>query len=177
MFLNEFDNAGFDRGASRVKEALWLAVSGLLVASWLPGSHWRVALLRAFGARIAAGVVIKPHVRVKFPWRLEIGAHSWIGESVWIDNLAAVRIGKNVCISQGVYLCTGSHDWNRRTFDLRVGPIELHDHVWLCAMASVAPGTVVGEGAIIAMRELATGFVPEWTISRARGRTARARPE
>ena len=38
------------------------------------------------------------------PWRLSIGDYSWIGEDVWIDNLAMVKIGKNVCVSQGAYL-------------------------------------------------------------------------
>lgn len=175
MFLNEFDNANFDRGASRLKELAWLIVSGLLIESWLPGSGWRVRLLRVFGARIGAGVVIKPHVRIKFPWRLEVGDHSWIGESAWIDNLAVVRIGAHVSVSQGAYLCTGSHDWAKRGFDLIVQPIELCNHVWICARASVAPGTVVHEGAIVAMGQLAAGQVPEWTISRASGRTPRPR--
>jgi len=40
-------------------------------ARWLPGSAWRVPLLRAFGARIGSGCRIKPGLRVKFPWRLD----------------------------------------------------------------------------------------------------------
>ena len=83
MRLDTFSAASFERGASRITEAFGLLVSGILVLSWLPGSGWRVWLLRAFGARIGQGVVLKPGVRVKFPWRLEVGDHSWIGEDVW----------------------------------------------------------------------------------------------
>ena len=37
-------------------------------------------------------VVIKQRVNVKYPWKLEVGDFSWIGEDVWIDNLATVKI-------------------------------------------------------------------------------------
>ena len=117
-----------------------------MIRSGLPGSRLRIVILRIFGACIGSGVVIKPHVKVKFPWRLSIGANSWIGEGVWIDNLAEVKIGSNACISQGAYLCTGSHNWAVPTFDLVVRPIEIGDEVWICANTSVGPGCAPGAG-------------------------------
>jgi putative colanic acid biosynthesis acetyltransferase WcaF len=65
---------------------------------------------------------MKPGLKVKFPWRLVIGDHVWLGEDVWIDNLAEVWIGDSVCISQGAYLCTGSHDWRDEAFTLVTKP-------------------------------------------------------
>ena len=99
----------------------------MFVSSSIPGSAHRCFLLRAFGAKIGRGVNIKPRVKVKFPWRLIVGNHSWIGEAVWIDNLAEVEIGANCCVSQGAYLCTGSHDWNSRKFTLITKPIRVED--------------------------------------------------
>ena len=64
MRLDRFQNRGFERGRSRLTEALWLLLQGLLVESWIPGSSHRIAVLRLFGAKIGRGVVIKPHVRV-----------------------------------------------------------------------------------------------------------------
>ena len=122
MRLDLYRNPHFPRGATRLTELVWIVLSGLLVASWLPGSGWRTFLLRLFGARIGQGVVIKPHVSIKFPWRLIVGNHVWIGERVWIDNLAEVAIGSNSCISQGAYLCTGSHDWSDSRFGLVTRP-------------------------------------------------------
>src|SRR5262249_42902381 len=107
--LRTFDNQSLDRGRAPWVEALWLIVSTLLVDSSVPGSRHRVFLLRMFGASIGRRVAFKPRVRIKFPWRLEIGDDTWIGESVWIDNLAKVEIGSHCCISQGAYICTGSH--------------------------------------------------------------------
>lgn len=147
---------GYSRGRSAAVTAIWIIVDALLVSSWLPGSWHRRIVLRAFGADIGRGVVIKPRTRVKFPWKLKVGNHSWIGESVWIDNLASVLIGENACLSQGVYVCTGSHDWSRPGFDLIVKPIHVGDGAWIAAGAVVGPGVQVGSGAVLAIGSVAT---------------------
>ncbi len=84
--------------------------------------------------------MIKPKVNIKYPWKIEIGDHSWIGEGVWIDNLAHVRIGKNVCLSQGAMLLCGNHNYKKSTFDLEVKEINLEDGVWISARSFVGPG-------------------------------------
>lgn len=162
--LSRFDNSGFMRGRSYLIEALWILVQALLVSSFLPGTSHRVLLLRAFGSTIGRGVTIKPRLRVKFPWRLRVGDHVWLGEDVWIDNLADVRIGSNVCISQGTYLCTGSHDWKSRTFDLRAEPITVGDGAWLAARTTVGPGVEIGEGAVLTLASAAYSSLAPWSI-------------
>lgn len=157
--------SNFDRGVPRVREAIWIVCSGFLVETWIPGGTWRVWLMRFFGAHIGQGVVVKPRVRVKFPWRLWIGDHCWIGEGVWIDNLASVVIGNHVCLSQGVYLCTGSHDWSRDAFDLITSPVSIEDHVWVGAFARIAPGSKIREGAVVTMGSIASGELGRWTIN------------
>lgn len=159
MRLDLFDNSDFDRGASRLTELLWLFVQALLFSSWLPGSVWRRGLLRVFGAKIGRGVIIKPHVSIKFPWRLSVGDHAWIGERVWIDNLDQVTIGAHSCLSQGAFLCTGSHDWSDIKFGLITKPITIGAGCWVGAMASIAPGAELHDGAIIAMSGLGAGTV------------------
>lgn len=164
MRLDLYDATDFDRGASRAPEAVWLLISGLLVSTFLPGSAWRVALLRLFGARIGSGVVVKPGVRVKFPWRLVVGDHCWIGEHVWIDNLAPVTLGDHVCISQAAYLCTGDHDWASETFDLMEKPIFVESHAWIGAKSVLGPGCRVREGAVVTLGGIANGELEAWTI-------------
>jgi putative colanic acid biosynthesis acetyltransferase WcaF len=95
VLLRKYDNAWFNRGRSRLVEVLWLVLDAALVRSRLPGGTHRRLILRAFGALIGKRVLIKPGVRIKFPSRLEIGDNSWVGEDVWIDNLAPVQIGAN----------------------------------------------------------------------------------
>jgi putative colanic acid biosynthesis acetyltransferase WcaF len=160
MKLSRYRTTGFDRGRSAVVEGLWLCVHAVAFARVNPINASRVAALRLFGARIGSGVVIKPGVRVKFPWRLTIGDHSWIGESVWIDNLAPVTIGSDSCVSQGTYLCTGTHDWSRETFDLATHPISIGEQVWIAARATVGPGVCVGDGAVVTLGTVVTRSVP-----------------
>ena len=164
MYLNKYSSKDFSRGRSRGVELLWLMISGFFISSWLPGSSWRVFTLSIFGARIGRSVVIKPGLVVKFPWRLSVGDHSWLGERLWVDNLGEVVIHSNVCISQGVYLCTGSHDWAEEKFDLIVRPIEIKSHAWICAMAVIGPGVCINEGAIVALGAIAVKDVLPWMI-------------
>ena len=167
--LAHFRNEGFQRGRSAFTEALWLVVSAIFVQSPLPGSVLRKLLLRAFGAKIGIGVVIKQRVTVKFPWRLDVGDHSWIGEGVWIDNLDRVNLGDNVCISQGAYLCTGSHNWSSQEFDLITKPISVNDGAWICAKSNIGPGVNIGKGAVISMGATITGDVADMQIIKANG--------
>jgi putative colanic acid biosynthesis acetyltransferase WcaF len=143
---------------------MWLLVQWLFISSWIPGAAHRRWLLRAFGADIGERVNIKPGVRVKFPWRLSIGKHSWIGEDVWIDNLAQVTIGRDCCISQGSYFCTGNHDWSQPTFDLIVRPIRVETGAWVAAHSIVGPGVVIGEGAVLGLASVATKNLRPWTV-------------
>jgi putative colanic acid biosynthesis acetyltransferase WcaF len=162
--LSRYDGAVFDRGRPRFVEAIWFALSSLLFETWIPGSAWRRALLRAFGASVGRGVVIKSRVRIKFPWRLAVGDSVWIGENAWFDNPEWVRIEANVCVSQGAYLCTGSHDHTAENFGPIARPISLGDQCWIGARSIVGPGVSVGQGAVTAFATVVLRDVAPWTV-------------
>ncbi len=163
--LGEYDNSWFDPGASLLKRSLWFFLGAPIVRSaWIPSSSLRVALLRAFGARIGKGVVIKPSVEVKYPWHLVIGDHCWIGEHAWIDNLTTVRLASNVCVSQGVYFCTGNHDWSDVKFGLMIAPIQLDEGSWAGAKCMLTPGATLGRGAVAAAGSVIAGHVPAFEV-------------
>lgn len=109
----------------------------------------KVAVLRLFGAKVGDGVVIRSRVNITFPWKLEIGNDVWLGDEVMILSLAPVKIGNNVCISQRAFLCTGSHDFRKESFDLITQPITIEDSSWICAQAFVGPGVTVPEGTMV----------------------------
>ncbi|GAA3757294.1 WcaF family extracellular polysaccharide biosynthesis acetyltransferase [Terriglobus aquaticus] len=161
--LSSYDNAWYEPGPFW-KRALWLMVGYRATRSGLPSSGLRVSLLRLFGAVIGNGVVIKPGVRVKYPWFLVVGDHTWIGEDCWIDNLTTVRIGSNVCLSQGTYLCTGNHDWSDPAFGLRIAPVLCMDGSWAGAKSVLGPGATLGVCAVAAAGAVVTGVVPDYQI-------------
>ena len=166
--LSRFDNtrdSNYQVGRPLLVRAAWFLVGlPLLRSSLLPSSAMRRKLLGWFGAQIGEGAVIRPGVRVKFPWKLKMGNYCWIGEDCWIDNLAQVTLGDHVCISQAAYLCTGSHDWSDPAFGLITRPIQINDGAWIAARVSVGPGTLVGQHAVIGFGSVVSGNVPPFEI-------------
>lgn len=124
----------------------------------------RIVILRILGAKIGKEVLIRPTVKIFFPWNLIIGDYSWIGEDVHLYNLGKICIGNNVCISQYVKMNTGSHDYLSKTFDLIVKPITLNDHVWVGANSFINLGTVIGAGTIIGVGSNVIDELPENAI-------------
>ena len=154
--LSKFDNSLY-KPASKIKIILWYFINMFIFKTMIPiPSSLKVKVLRLFDSKIGERVVIKPNVNIKYPWFLEIGDNCWIGEKVWIDNLAQVTIGNNVCLSQGSYLLTGSHDYKKEAFDLILGNIVLEDGVWIGAKATVCPNVTCKSYSVLAVGSVAT---------------------
>jgi putative colanic acid biosynthesis acetyltransferase WcaF len=138
-------------------QIFWYIISFIFFQSYFfPFYRLKILLLQFFGANIKSNLVIKPGVKIKYPWNLTIGNNVWIGEDVWIDNLCDVIIGDNVCISQSSYLFTGNHNYKSRSFDLFLKPIVIKDGSWVCAKAIICPGVVINSNAIITVGSVLT---------------------
>jgi putative colanic acid biosynthesis acetyltransferase WcaF len=163
--LSQFDNSWYSPGKGTFLRALWFFFGSPLLCSTLnPSSRLKCWLLRIFGAKVGVGVVIKPGVRVKYPWLLTVGDHTWIGEDVWIDNLAKVELGSSVCLSQGAYLCTGNHDWSDPRFGLALGPISIESASWIGARSIVCPGVRSRRGAVLSAGSVANQQLAEYSV-------------
>jgi putative colanic acid biosynthesis acetyltransferase WcaF len=163
--LSSYDNSWYSPGRGQFIRSLWFFLGlPILRSRLLPFSSIRCVLLRLFGATVGRGVVLKPGIRVKYPWFLSIGDHSWIGEEVWIDNLILVRIGASVCLSQGAYICTGNHDWNDRAFGLQVKGVTVEDGAWIGAKVLLCPGVTIGRSAVIAAGSVVTANVASYEV-------------
>lgn len=156
----------YDKGRGFIPQALWVATSTLIFTQvWCP-YRLRCTILRWFGAEIGTGVFIKHRVRVQWPWKLSIGDNSWVGTDAELYNIADIVIGSDVCISQYVYVCTGSHDRRSPTFDFDNGPIVIEDGVWLCARSTVLRGVTIGANSTVGATALVTADVPPDSIVR-----------
>ncbi len=140
-----------DKGRGIAVRVVWHFVNAWFFEnSANPSSGLKIALLKLFGAKVGTGVIIKPGVNIKHPWFLTIGDHSWIGERVWLDNtFAPITLGPNVCLSQGVYLCTGNHDWTDPAFGLLERPLTIDAGAWIGAGAKVLPGAQVAGHCVV----------------------------
>lgn len=161
--LAGFSGAGYDKGRGPIIQILWLAISGTVLTRWWCPNSVRIAVLRAFGADIGAGTLVRHRVRIHWPWKLVIGSNTWIGEESWLLNLEPVTIGDDVCISQGVLICTGSHDRRSPTFEFDNAPIAIADGAWVAARATVLRGVTIGERAVVGATALVTADVPAGT--------------
>lgn len=151
----------------RMKKIIWYLVSLFLFRPAIPYPYgFKVFILRLFGAKIGQGAVIKPGVNIKYPWFLQIGNHSWVGEGAWIDNLAFVRIGSNVCISQGASIFTGNHNYKKESFDLMPAEVNIEDGVWVGAKAIVAPGVRLKTHSVLTMASVAVEDTAPYTVYR-----------
>jgi putative colanic acid biosynthesis acetyltransferase WcaF len=154
--LSKFNNDWYKPGGA-IKRFFWYCINAILLKSSLPSPNgFKIFLLRFFEAKVGKGVLIKPCVNIKYPWFLEIRDNVWIGEEVWIDNLGKVKIGDNVCISQGAMVLCGNHNYKKETFDLIVGDITLEDGVWVGAKAVVCPGVTMKSHSILAAGSVLT---------------------
>jgi putative colanic acid biosynthesis acetyltransferase WcaF len=150
--------------AEMCRRVLWMFAGPLFRWSPRPCFGWRRFLLRAFGAKVGAQVNVYGSATIYYPWNLEIGALSSIGEHAMIYNLGSIRIGSQVTVSQRAHLCAGTHDFEQPDFPLLKPPIEVGDQSWICADAFVGPGVKIGEGAVVGARAVVVKDVEPWTV-------------
>lgn len=162
--LSTFNNKDYRPGALW-RRVIWYVFSPIFLDTFLPWPYFlKRQVLRLFGAQVGKGVIFKPFVRIKYPWFLKIGNHVWIGENVWIDNLAEVLIESNVCVSQGAMLLTGNHNYKKKSFDLMVGEIRLESGVWIGARSVVCPGVTCHSHSVLTVGSVASSDLEAWGI-------------
>lgn len=148
--LSQFRLPGGSRGRPTWFVQLWWLFDALFVRSTPQIFYpWRRFVLRIFGAQIGRNVLIRPGVRVTYPWKLEIGDYCWIGDNATLYNVDTITIGEHSVVSQECYLCTGTHDHCDISFPLIASPITIEPECWIAARAFVGPGVRIGRGAVV----------------------------
>lgn len=115
-------------------------------ATVLLGQQVQLAGLRASGARVT------------------IGAGTVINAGCLLYTTGGLTIGREVSVSAGVWLVTGTHDMNAPGFPSRYLPIVIGDYAWIGSRALVQAGVTIGEGAVVMAGAVVTRDVPPYAI-------------
>ena len=165
------------RGKSKLYVQLWWLVQAILISCSPQVFYgWRRFWLRMFGAKIGKKVLIRPSVKITYPWKVSLGDYSWIGDDVVLYSLGEIEIGSNTVISQKSYLCTGSHDYTKETFDIFAKKITVGNGCWLATDVFVAPGITIGDGVVVGARSsVFKELKPNWIYKGSPAKAHKAR--
>jgi len=147
--LCKYKNSDYYPGpkSSRI---LWYLISRIFFETVIPyPSTLKRMILRLFGCKCGHGIIIKPSVKIKYPWFLQLSNDIWIGENAWIDNLATVIMESNTVLSQGAMILTGNHNYKSRSFDLFVEDIIIKEGAWIGAKSLITSGVTIEPCSII----------------------------
>lgn len=159
--LRKYNSSKYDRGRPGWYVLLWWLVQAITFPLSLHTfNSFRCWLLRLFGAKVGTGVVIRPTARFTYPWKVEIGDYSWIGDNVVFYSLELIAIGSHCVISQECYLCTGSHDLEDAAFALCTAPIMIGNGVWVATDCFIAPGVCIGANTVIGAKSSVFKNIP-----------------
>tara|TARA_B100000989_G_scaffold21953_1_gene14439 strand:+ start:21698 stop:22264 length:567 start_codon:yes stop_codon:yes gene_type:complete len=149
------------RGRNPFYVQLWWIIQSLLISTSPQFMYgWRRMIYRLFGAKIGKNVLIRPSVKMTYPWNVEIGENTWIGDSVILYSLDKIFIGSNVVISQNSYICTGTHNFTKINFDIERYPIFIENQVWIASDVFVGPGVTIDRGAVVGTRSSVFNNLP-----------------
>jgi putative colanic acid biosynthesis acetyltransferase WcaF len=126
--------------------------------------QWRRLLVRLFGGNVARSSSLGRLAKIERPWNFVIGQLSSVGDDAWVYCLDNITIGDKVCVGLGVKLITGTHDITATNFQLVIKPIIIHSGAWIANFATILPGVVVGEGAVVGACAVVTKNVEPWTV-------------
>ena len=125
---------------------------------------WRIALLKLFGANVKWSSNVLPSCRIWQPWKLTMGDYACLSENVDCYSVDDIVIGNQATVSQGVNLCTASHDISSRIMELTTKPILIGANAWLAGWSIILPGVTIGEGAVVAAGTVVARDVDSWTV-------------
>lgn len=163
--LSKFEN--WLSRKNKMGRAAWILVSFVLFKPFFLSlfNPWRLFLLRCFGAKLHPKAHVYSSVIIWAPWNLEMDEYSALAAGVNVYNTGKIKIGAHTTISQGAYLCPGSHDFNDPKFPMICADLTIEDQVWIATEAFVGGmGITVKQGAVVGARACVFKDVEPWTI-------------
>lgn len=121
--------------------------------------------------KISLGADVPGPFVVHCPENLVIGSGTSISGRFYVHAEGGVRIGRCCHIAQGLTVYSHNHNWKSDQFipydaESILRPVTIGDAVWIGANVTIAPGSKIGDGAIISAGSVVFGEVPSCAIVR-----------
>ena len=101
--------------------------------------------------------------QIHAPHEVSVGDNIHIGRNCFIRGEGGLTIGSNTIISRNLVLYTVNHRYegDRIPYDevLEKKPVVIGNNVWIGMNVCIAPGTNIGDGAIIALGSVVSGTI------------------
>lgn len=139
----------------------------LMILRWVshvPSHTFRKIFYTLAGMKIGKGSVVHMWANFFDPEGIVIGDDTIIGDHVFLDGRAPLKIGNHVDIASSVMIYNSEHDLESNNFTARTEPVEIEDYVFIGPRAVILPGVKVGKGAVVAAGAVVTKSVPEFAI-------------
>lgn len=148
---------------------VWWLVEGVIAWSW-KGRH---AQLKRRLRRCGRGVRFNGRIVVSEPSAVILEDNVHIGDNAFIKSEGGLRVGANTHISRNLTLYTVNHEFegDRLPYDSTFvsKPVSIGRNAWIGMDVKIAPGTTIGDGAIVALGATVSGDVPPCAIVGAPG--------
>jgi maltose O-acetyltransferase len=119
---------------------------------------------RIVGIKIGKRATIHMWANFFQPKNISIGEGTIVGDHVFLDGRASLKIGKEVDIASSVMIYNSEHDLESEDFKAREEPVEIGDYVFIGPRAIILPGVKIGKGATVAAGAVVTSDVPDFAI-------------
>ena len=140
-----------------------------------PFHTWRAFVLRCFGAKLGRNARVYNTAVIWAPWNLIMEDDTSIAEGVICYSMAQITLKEKAIVSQRCSLCTGTHDYTSKTFQLYALPITIGERSWVCAEAFIGPGVRIGGNSVVSAGAVIMKTVPNNSL--ASGNPATVRPK
>lgn len=153
------------KGANRVGNIFldfWLFI--LTTVGCIPFHTVRWLFYVISGIRLPFNSHIHMWARFYNPCGISIGKDTIIGDHVFLDGRAPLKIGDHVDIASFVMIYNSEHDITAEDFHAITQPVEIGDYVFIGPRAIILPGVKVGKGVVVAAGAVVTKDVADFAI-------------
>ena len=98
------------------------------------------------------------------PAGISVGEDTIIGNNVFLDGRAPIKINDHVDVAAEVMIYSSQHDIDDPKFKAVFKPVDIGSYVFIGPRAIILPGVTIGEGAIVAAGAVVSRDVAPFTV-------------